>query len=126
MRLLWSLPKAAPAILRHLIGYAELAGQDLDRTQRDFKARLLASIILGVCAFFVILCACFAVIALTWDTPYRVAAIAWMGGLFLVGAVVAALYRSRVIGAQAPLLGTVRKEWAEDRVILEKILSDQD
>ncbi len=126
MRLLWSLPKAAPAILRHLIGYAELAGQDLERTHRDFKAQLLASIILGICAFFAILCACFAVIALTWDTPYRVAAIAWMGGVFLVGAAVAVLYRSRVVSAQAPPLGTVRKEWAEDRVILEKILSDQD
>jgi uncharacterized membrane protein YqjE len=46
--------------------------------------------------------------------------------VFLVGAAVAVLYRSRVVSAQAPPLGTVRKEWAEDRVILEKILSDQD
>ena len=126
MRLLWSLPKAAPAILRHLIGYAELAGQDLERTQLDFKARLLAAVILGICVFFAILSACFAVLALTWDTPYRVVAIAWMGGVFLAGAIIAALYRSKIIGAQAPLLGTVRKEWAEDRVILERILSDQD
>ena len=126
MRLLWSLPKAAPAILRHFIGYAELAGQDLERTQLDFKARLLAAVILGVCVFFAILSACFAVLALTWDTPYRVIAIAWMGGVFVLGAVIAALYRSRIIGSQAPFLGTVRKEWAEDRVILERILSDQD
>lgn len=126
MRLLWTLPKAAPAILRHLMGYAELAAQDLERTRFDFKARLLAAAILGICVFFAVLCACFAVLALSWDTPYRIATIAWMGGFFVVGAIIAGLYRSRVIGAQAPLLGTVRKEWAEDRVILERILSDQD
>ena len=126
MRLLWSLPKAAPAILRHLVAYAELAGQDLERTQRDIGARLVASVIVGLCVFFVILTACLAVVALTWDTPYRFSAIAWMGGVFLVVAVIAALYRSRIIGAQSPFLGTVRHEWAQDRVILERILSDQD
>jgi uncharacterized membrane protein YqjE len=126
VRLLWSLPKAAPAILRHLVAYAELAGQDLERTQRDFGARLLASAIVGLCVFFVIFSGCLAVVALTWDTPYRVPAIAWMGGAFILVALIAALYRSRVIGAQSPFLGTVRREWAEDRVILERILSDQD
>ncbi len=126
MRLLWSLPKATPAILRHFIGYVELAAQDLERTQLDIKARLLASVVLGVCVFFVLLCACFLLIALTWDTPYRVTAIASMGGGFLVVAVIAALYRSKTIGAKSEFLGTVRKEWAEDRVILERILSDQD
>jgi len=38
MRLLWSLPKAAPALLRHILGYVELAVQDLDQLQRDFGA----------------------------------------------------------------------------------------
>jgi uncharacterized membrane protein YqjE len=126
VRLLWSLPKAAPAILRHLVAYTELVGQDLERTQRDFGTRLLASAILGLCVFFVILSGCLAVVALTWDTPYRLAAIAWMGGGFLLVAIIAALYRSKVIGGQTPFLGTLRREWAEDRVILERILSEQD
>ncbi len=126
MRLLWSLPKAAPAILRHLVAYAELAGQDLERTQIEFKTRLLASAILGICVFFLLLCGCFVVVALTWDTRYRVSAIAGMGGVFLLGAIVAALYRGKIIGVQSEFFGTVRKEWAEDRLILEKILSEQD
>jgi len=126
VRLLWSLPKAAPAILRHIAAYAELAGQDLETSQRDFGARLLASTILLVCVFFAILSACLVVIALTWDTPYRVSSIAWMGGVFFLIAVVAGLYRSKVIGGQSRFLGTVRREWAEDRVILEKILSEHD
>jgi uncharacterized membrane protein YqjE len=126
VRLLWSLPKAAPAILRHLVAYAELAGQDLEQTHRDVGARLLASVIVGICVFFVILSGCLAVVALTWDTSYRVQAIAWMGGVFLLVAVGATVYRSKVVGGQAQFLGTVRREWAEDRVILERILSEQD
>jgi uncharacterized membrane protein YqjE len=126
VRLLWSLPKAAPAILRHLVAYAELAGIDLERTQRDLSTRLLASAVLGVCIFFVLFSACLVVVALTWDTPNRVSAIVWMGGAFLLVAVIAGLYRSKIVAAQPPFLATVRREWAEDRVILEKILSDQD
>jgi len=126
VRLLWSLPKAAPAILRHMAAYAELAGQDLEAGQRDLGARILAATLVVVCVFFVIFSACLLLVALTWDTPYRVPAIAWMGGGFLVMAVLAALYRSRVVGGQSQFLGTVRREWTEDRIILEKILSEQD
>jgi uncharacterized membrane protein YqjE len=126
MRLLWSLPKAAPAILRHLAGYAELAGQDLERTQRDLGVRFLAAAIVGICVFFLIFSACLLVLALTWDTPHRVAAIGWMGASFLVVGLIAVLYRSNVVNAQAPFLGTVRREWQEDRVILEKILADEE
>jgi uncharacterized membrane protein YqjE len=126
MRLLWSLPKAAPALLRHIVGYAELAGQDLEQTQRDLGARLLAAAILGLSICFVIFSGCLLVVALTWDTPYRVSAIAWMGGVFLLVAILAAVYRSNVINGQAPFLATVRREWKEDRVILDHILSSDE
>jgi len=126
MRLLWSLPKAAPALLRHITGYAELAGQDLEQTQRDLGARLLAAAILGLGIFFVIFSGCLLVVALTWDTPYRVSAIAWMGGAFLLVAVLAGLYRSNLVKGQAPFLATMRREWQEDRVILERILSSDE
>jgi uncharacterized membrane protein YqjE len=126
MRLLWSLPKAAPAILRHMAGYAELLGEDLERAQQDLTARIAAAAVVGICLFFVLLSGCLLVVALTWDTPHRVAAIIWMGAGFALAAVIAGLYRSNLVGAQARFLGTVRKEWTEDRVLLEKILSDRD
>ncbi len=127
MRLLWLLPKAAPVLLRHLVAYAELAGLDLAKTQRDISAQLLASALIVIGAVFALFMGCLLVIAYTWDTPYRVAAIAWMGGGFLLIAVLAALYRSNVSRAQAPFLSGVRREWQEDRVILERILaSDED
>lgn len=126
MRLLWSLPKAAPAILRHLVAYVELTADDIEQSYRELSARLFASIIFGIAIFFLVFSACLAVVALTWDTPHRVTAIGWMGGTFAFIALIAGLYRARTIGAQTPFLGSVRREWAEDRVILERILSDQD
>ena len=126
MRLLWSLPKAAPALLRHVLAYVELAVQDLDQLQRDFGARLLAAVIVGICIFFLLLTACLLVVALTWDTPHRVSAIIWMGVTFLTVAVIAVAYRFRVLNAQQPFLATVRREWSEDRVILDRILSPEE
>jgi uncharacterized membrane protein YqjE len=123
VRVLWSLPRAAPALLRHIAAYAELAGQDLARTHREVSAELLASAMVAISVFFAALMGCVAVVAASWDTPYRVAAIAWMGGGFLVLAVLSALYRSKVVRERSPFLSSVRREWQEDRVILERILS---
>ncbi len=127
MRLLWLLPKAAPLLLRHAVAYAELAGLDLAKTQREIAAQVIASAVMILGAVFALFMGCLLVVAFTWDTPYRVAAIAWMGGGFLLLAVLAALYRSNMSRAQTPFLGSVRREWQEDRVILERILaSDED
>jgi len=127
VQMLWSLPKAAPALLRHIAAYVDLANLDLAGTCREIAAEFVASAVLAICALFAVLMGCLIVVALTWDTPYRVAAIAWMGGGFLLLAILAAVYRSSIVRAKSPLLASVRQEWQEDRVILERILSsDQD
>lgn len=127
MRLLWSLPKAAPALLRHLAAYVDLASLDLARAHREITAQILASAIVALCGLFAVFMGCLAVVACTWDTPHRVSAIAWMAGGFLAVAIVAAVYRAIVARSRSPLLASVRREWQEDRVILEHILSsDQD
>jgi uncharacterized membrane protein YqjE len=123
--MLWLLPKAAPALLRHLAAYADLASLDVARTCREIMAEFLASAVLAICSLFAVLMGCVAVVALTWDTPYRVTAIAWMGGGFLVLAIGAAIYRAGVVRARSPFLDSVRQEWQEDRVLLERILSDE-
>jgi len=126
MRVLWSLPKAAPALLRHLGAYAELAALDLERAKRDAVAGIIASVVIGVGLLFAVLMGCAAVIAVTWDTPYRLAAIAWMGGAFIAVAVIGMIYRSKIGAGQPPFLDSVRREWAQDSVILERILADED
>jgi uncharacterized membrane protein YqjE len=126
VRGLWSLPKAAPALMRHIGAYIELAGLDLARTHREITAQVVASAIVAICVLFAVFLICLGIIAYYWDTPYRVAAIAWMAGGFLVAAIAAAVYRARAARARSPLLSDVRREWQEDRVILEKILSSDE
>ncbi|HMH88728.1 MAG TPA: phage holin family protein [Steroidobacteraceae bacterium] len=126
MRGLWSLPKAAPALMRHIGAYVELAALDLARAQREITAQVVASAIAGICALFAVFMFCLGVVAYTWDTAYRVAAIAWMGGGFLVIAIAAVIYRSRLARARSPLLSDVKREWQDDRVILERILSSDE
>lgn len=125
MRLLWLLPKAAPALLRHIAAYVDLAGLDLARAQREVTADVVALAVMTLCGLFAVFMGCLVVVACTWDTPYRVAAIAWMGGGFLGGAVVAAIVRAKLHASKSPLLGSVREQWQEDRALLERIVSDE-
>jgi uncharacterized membrane protein YqjE len=126
MRVLWSLPRAAPVLLRHLGAYVDLAGQDLARAQVEISARIVASALVLVTLFFAVTMACLAVVASTWDTPYRVAAIMCLGGGFFLLAIAAALYRARVLRTHSPWLSSVRREWRDDRVILERLLSSDE
>ena len=86
MRVLWLLPKAAPALLRHIGAYIELialrSGADRGAT---WSPSIIVSMVAGVCVFFAVLMGCVVIIALTWDTPYRVSAVAWTGGDVLDG-----------------------------------------
>jgi len=113
----------APALLRHLSAYAELVAQDLGRARREWSARLTVTALAAASLLFAVMMACLAVVAGTWDTPHRVSAIAWMGTGFLALAVIALLYRSRLVRAQLPFLATVKGEWQEDRLILNRVLS---
>jgi uncharacterized membrane protein YqjE len=126
MRVLWSLPKAAPALLRHFAAYLELAGWDLAQTQRELAASLVAFVVVAVCAFFAVLMGCIAVLALTWDGPHRLSAILWMAAGFAFIACIALLYYSSLARTRSPFLASVRQEWRQDSVILEKILADEE
>ena len=55
MRVLWLLPKAAPALLRHIGAYVELIAFDLEQSRRDLVAIVLVSMVAGLCVFFAVL-----------------------------------------------------------------------
>jgi len=127
VRGLWSLPKAAPALMRHIGAYVELVGLDLARAQREITAQVIASAIAAVCVLFAVFMTCLGVVAYTWDTSYRVAAIAWMGGGFFLIAIVALIYGFKLARSRSALFTDVRREWQQDRVLLERLLSaDED
>ncbi len=125
MRLLWVLPKAAPVLLRHIAAYVDLASLDLARAQREITAQVVALAVMALCGLFALFMGCLLVVACTWDTPHRVAAIAWMGGGFLGLAVIAAIFRSKLSASKSPLLSSVREQWREDRALVERIVSEE-
>jgi uncharacterized membrane protein YqjE len=126
VRALWSLPKAAPALLRHLVAYAELAALDLARAQREIGAIFIALAVAGVCGVFCLSLGCLALIAYYWDTPYRVVVIGSLAGAFLLAAILMLVYSGRLARARTPFLEDLRREWQEDRVILEHALSSDE
>lgn len=126
MRFFWTLPRLAPLLFRHFGGYVELAAWDLAQSLRDLLQGLVVAVVVGVSVFFTLLMACIAVLALTWDGPHRVAAIAWMGGTFLLIALVSIWYRSSRARLQPEFLGTVRREWSQDVVLFDRLLSEED
>jgi uncharacterized membrane protein YqjE len=126
VRRLWSLPKAAPALMRHIGAYVDLVGLDLARAQREITAQVVASAIAAVCGLFAAFMACVGVIAYTWDTPYRHAAIAWMCGGFLAAAIGAVIYGTSLARKRTALFTDIRREWQEDRIILEHFLSSDE
>jgi uncharacterized membrane protein YqjE len=123
VRALWSLPKAAPALLRHLAAYAGLAALDIARARQEIAAIIVVAAIAAVCLLFCLSLGCLALIAYYWDTAYRVAAIGCLAGGFLILAVILLLYRASLSRARAPFLSDLKREWNEDRVLLERILS---
>lgn len=125
MELLRALPQAAPILLRHLAAYAELLGQDLARAQRDFSARLIAAVLIGVSFAFALGMACLAILARTWDTPDRLASIAWLGAAFLLCTLIGAIVRARLVRAQAAFLAAVKFEWREDLRMLDRVSNDR-
>ena len=122
----WSLPQAAPILLRHLSAYAELAEQDLAVAQEQFSARLLAIAIAFLAGLFTLLMLCVAVVAATWDTPHRMLAIYCLLGLFAATLALAIAYLARVNASGQAFLASVKREWAIDRVQLDRFLSKAD
>lgn len=120
----WSLPKAIPILLRHALAYAELAGEDLRAFQQRSVARLLALLVAGLGALFSLALICVAVVAVYWDTPYRLHAILGLLGVFVVVTVIG-LLSARPKPAQGDaMFERVAREWREDRVILDQLLND--
>ena len=109
--------------MRHIGAYVELVSLDLARAQRQMTAQVIAAAVIAICTVFALFMLCLGVVAYTWDTEYRVLAIAGMGSAFVVIALIMAIYRARVARAHSPLFADVKREWAQDRVILEHLLS---
>jgi uncharacterized membrane protein YqjE len=121
-RMLQAIQRAIPILLRHLDGYIELAEQDWSAAKVLAKERaqtwvvLLASSVFAVVATFVF------VIALTWDTEYRLLATGGLAGVAIAIAIGAAVRLKRRPAERA--FATIRREWERDRAIVRRLLTE--
>jgi uncharacterized membrane protein YqjE len=113
--------RIAPLLVRHALGYADLAGEELDGVGPRLRGRAVAAATCAFAAFLGVLLTCGLAIALAWDTAYRYWVIAGLALGFFAVAIAAgeALRRERRRG---PLFGRLRDEWRQDRETLQRIM----
>jgi hypothetical protein len=116
------LAAAASIVVRHAGAYTDLIVSDVDAAGQDLGRRLRAGAILVAGAVFAAAMACVGVIAITWDTPGRIWAIAGLLAVFATIAVIAYLHLKALKAAPSVLSRTAR-EWQKDRVLLEELLA---
>lgn len=113
--------RLVPVVLRHLDGYAEIAGEDARDAGAHIARRLIALLVAGACAFVALLMACGWLLILAWDTPWR----AWTaaGLAIFFGASAVALAWPAFKGGDGPhtlFFPRVRSELVRDRELIER------
>ena len=121
-RMLQAIQRAIPVLLRHLDGYIELSEQDWAAAKVLAQKRAQTWVALLVSSLFALAAAFVFVIALTWDTQYRLVTIAVLAGLSAAVAIGAALRLKRRSADRA--FATIRREWERDRAIVRRLLTD--
>ena len=113
----------ASVAVRHLGAYTELLGSDLAAARRAAIDQLWAGVVLAAAGLLAAILLCLWIVALTWDTDYRSAAIASLAAFFAAVAV-GAWVRLRATGRRVPsLLDRTARAWEQDRMLLQELIS---
>lgn len=123
MRLLTALPRLAPVLARHALGYADLAAEELDSLGDRLRRRLVATLACTAAAIIAVLMFCFLAVVMAWDTPYRTVVVAGLALAFAVAAIVTgALARSDGRRSE-PVFPRLSTAWNRDRELLREVLA---
>ncbi len=125
MNLLYALPRVAPLLARHALGYVDLATEGLDGIGERLRRRAVAAAVCALATHLAVLLACGLAIALAWDTPYRIAVIVGLVVTFSVVAIVAAAIAGRERRRTGDVFERLRSEWMQDREALRQIIADR-
>lgn len=121
--MLTALPRVAPVLARHALGYADLAVEELDSLGERLRRRLVATVASTFAAGVAVVLFCLLAVTMAWDTPYRSAVVAGLALAFAVVAIVtggmARRERTKANGV-FPRLSTA---WNRDRELLREILA---
>lgn len=114
--------RIAPLLVRHALGYADLAGEELSGVGPRLRRRVAAAVICALASFLGALLSCGLMIALAWETAYRYWVIAGLALTFFAVSIAAGevLRRERRNGH---LFGRLREEWRQDRETLQRIMT---
>jgi uncharacterized membrane protein YqjE len=123
VRLLIALPRLAPVLARHALGYADLAAEELDSLGDRLRTRLVATLACTIAASVAVLMLCFLAIAIAWDTPYRTTVVAGLAVAFAVAAVVTGALARRERQKSASAFPRLSIAWNRDRELLREVLA---
>ena len=119
------LSTTAAIAVRQAGAYTDLILSDLDVTSRRLRRRVVWAAVTLLALHLAVVMASGLVIALSWDSQYRL----WVIAALLVGyAAVAAgsAWKLGGLDAGAPgVLSQTAREWAKDRHLLEELLARQ-
>ncbi len=117
------LAQTAAIAVRQAGAYTDLLLSDLKAASRLMRRRIALGVTFVLCAHLAVLMACGWVVALSWDSSYRL----WVIGALLLGFAAIALltaWRLGEVDSGAPgVLQRTAQEWAKDRRLLEDLLA---
>ena len=122
MNIAAAMPRIAPVLARHALGYADLATEELQDAAAYVRRRLLATASCVIAASFALLMFCCAAIAVAWDTPYRFTVIAGLALVFATVAIIAGEIIRRERRTPARLFERLRSAWVSDQTMLREVL----
>ncbi len=126
MRIVAALPRIAPLLARHALGYADLATEELAVAGALLRQRVLATATCAVAAGVAVLMFCCLAIAVSWDTPHRITVIAVLALAFVTASIVAGEVARRLRQKSAQLFPRLRTEWINDRELLRETLATRE
>lgn len=114
LQLLGSLRSSGPALREHITLMLELARIEWQQERRRFLGLIVAGVMLLFCCMSLMAFSAAVILALLWDTPYRVLAIGIILLLFASGGLAAWFKLRQLIQLGAKSFGATRKELARD------------
>lgn len=123
MRLLTALPRLAPVLARHALGYADLAAEELDSLGDRLRRRVVATLAFTIAASVALLMFCLLAVAMAWDTPYRTTVVAGLALAFAAAAIVTGWLARREGLKSARAFPRLHTAWDRDREMLREVLA---
>jgi uncharacterized membrane protein YqjE len=117
------LPRIAPVLARHALGYADLATEELETARTLLRRRVLATALYAVAAIFSVLMFCGLAMAVAWDTPYRITVAAALALGFVTMTIIAGEAARRERRKSEQLFRRLRSAWMTDRNTLREVLA---